>query len=366
MSFINDAETSAFSRLRGEVLNIPDLNPIYMRWKSGQNPLRERLQLFVDENIDKYVLDAKARTKAKKSQLAWFVLMIYPEASWDQLTTIALLSITAFVFDDTIDKEIDPSNPDYASDFEAATSLRNHCIASVRYHLGLHDEYNGRQDETPLCPQEFSCFPSLASAVLHAPLGQIDVARLALDFEDFIESNAAEQQYRLSGTIPTVREYWRYRHGVGAVFMYCTFHQYVVNAELPEPLAQCDEVRVMRLETSAQPIICNDLYSLKKEMNDATPSNLVPIMAHHNHQSLESVVDQLIGQMYDSANNFDVAVASLREKGRAYDKATQDQLEKFIEAFETFQTGCFRYFMGSVRFRIQHYQQEDGSFSIPL
>ncbi|CAJ2512464.1 Uu.00g054790.m01.CDS01 [Anthostomella pinea] len=99
----------------------------------------------------------------------------------------------------------------------------------------------------------------------------------------------------------------------------------------------------MRLEASTQPIICNDLYSLKKEM-----------------------VHELKGQMWASAERFDAAATSLRAKGRNYDKDIQTQLGRFTKTFETFQTGCFRSFMESPRFGIKEYEQEDGSFSIQL
>ncbi|KAI1765436.1 isoprenoid synthase domain-containing protein [Hypoxylon sp. FL1150] len=178
--------------------------------------------------------------------------------------------------------------------------------------------------------------------------------------------NALEQTYRLSGHLPSVEEYWMYRHGVGASFAYFSLHQYVNDICLPDNLASCDEVKIIRIEASTQPLICNDLYSLKKEVIEGTPTNLVPIMIEASGASLDLVVHELIEQLYSSANKFNTAAASLRAKGCKYGSDVEEQLDMFIKAFETFQTGCFKFFMDSKRFGIKEYKQEDGSYLIPL
>lgn len=82
--------------------------------------------------------------------------------------------------------------------------------------------------------------------------------------------------------------------------------------------------------------------------------------------SLDTVVHELVEQMYSSARKFNAAATSLRAKGRKYDTSIQEKIDMFIEAFETFQTGCFRFFMNSKRFGVKDYKQEDGSYLIPL
>ncbi|KAI1451771.1 terpenoid synthase [Annulohypoxylon moriforme] len=357
---------TALRGLRGKLLQVPDLRPIYASWTSGLNPHCEELRAFIDEKIDIYVKNEKARAKTRAIDLGWFASLCYPSAEMEQLKTMALMSMVFFIFDDTIDKEIDDETPDFASDFDAATKLRQDSIAYMRYKL-----FQGCNkpvvDAEPLCaPQEFASFAEFAPRVTAAGPGQVDIEKLADDIQDFIDTNALEQTYRLSGSIPSIEEYWTYRHGVGAVFPYCTLHQYVNNISLPDGLAWCEEVRVLRLETSFQPLLCNDLYSLKKEMKEDTPTNLVPIMVAETGKSLDVVVHELVEQMYSSARKFDVAAASLREKGLKYNEDVQENIRMFIRAFETFQTGCFKFFMDSKRFGVKEYKQEDGSYLIPL
>ncbi|KAI1413871.1 terpenoid synthase [Hypoxylon sp. FL1857] len=357
---------AALRSLQGKLLQIPDLRPIYANWTSGLNPHCEELRAFVDENIDKYVKNEKVRLKTKAIDLGWFASLCYPSAEIEQLKTMALISMVFFIFDDTIDKEIDHETPDFASDFDAATKLRKDSIAYVRSQL-LQDHASATSGkQPPRVPQEFASFEAFAPRVTAAAPGQVDLVKLAGDVQEFIEANALEQTYRLSGSLPSTEEYWTYRHGVGAVLPFCTLHQYVNDICLPDALAWCEEVNIMRIEASFQPLICNDLYSLKKEMKDDTPTNLIPIMIAESGISLESIVYELVEQMYSSARKFDAAAASLRAKGREYNDSVQEQIDMFITAFETFQTGCFKFFMHSRRFGVKDYEQEDGSYFIPL
>ncbi|KAI1134779.1 terpenoid synthase [Hypoxylon sp. FL0543] len=357
---------TALKSLQGKLLQIPDLRPIYAKWTSGLSPHCEELRAFVDEKIDEYVKDEKTRLKTKAIDLGWFTSLCYPNAQIEQLKTMALMSMVFFIFDDTIDKEIDHDTPDFASDFDAATKLRQDSIAYMRYQFFRDHTAPSSDEQCPRVPQEFASFGEFAPRVKTAAPGQVDLIKLADDIQEFIEANALEQTYRLSGNLPSTKEYWTYRHGVGAVFPYCTLHQYVNDICLPNSLAWCEEVNVMRIEASFQPLLCNDLYSLKKEMKDDTPTNLIPIMIAESGRSLESIVFELVEQMYSSARKFDAAAASLRAKGREYDGSVQEQIEMFIKAFESFQTGCFRFFMSSRRFGVKDYEQEDGSYFIPL
>ncbi|OTA63277.1 terpenoid synthase [Hypoxylon sp. EC38] len=357
---------AALRSLQGKLLQIPDLRPIYANWTSGLNPHFEELRVFIDEKIDYYVKDDKARLKTKAIDLGWFTSLCYPSAEMEQLKTMALISMVFFIFDDTIDKEIDHARPDFASDFDAATKLRQDSIAYMRYQLLQDHTMLSSNNQPPRVPQEFASFEAFAPRVTETAPGQVNLVKLADDVQEFIEANALEQTYRLSGNLPSIEEYWTYRHGVGAVFPYCTLHQYVNNICLPDDLAWCEEVNIMRIEASFQPLVCNDLYSLKKEMKDDTPTNLIPIMVAESGIPLESIVYELVEQMYSSARRFDAAAASLRAKGRGYDDNVREHIDMFIKAFESFQTGCFKFFMNSRRFGVKDYEQEDGSYFIPL
>ncbi|KAK8023522.1 terpenoid synthase [Apiospora rasikravindrae] len=368
-----DEITRVYNDLKGKTLYLPDLRPVYTGWATGRNRHYERLLPIINDYIDKYIDDLKFRKKLKAIDLAAFTAVIYPDAEWDRLMTMGILCFFLFAFDDMIDKEIDPDVSDFASDIHSANQFRDDTALYIRKQL----EAAQARRRSSLIPQTqatphklLQSFAHIAKACTSTSPAQLNRPLLAQDLEDFFLSNGPEQKFRLAGTLPTIKEYWDFRHGTGAVFIFADLAQYMADTQLPSELAWCEEVRVMRFEMSLQPILCNDLFSLKKEMAEGTASNLIPITIHEKADSLESAVDQVVDQMYASAERFEAAAGSLRARALrqqdSYDESTRDELDRFIATFESFQTGCFRFYMDSRRFGILQYRQEDGSFEIPL
>ncbi|KAK7973500.1 hypothetical protein PG988_007634 [Apiospora saccharicola] len=372
---ITDEITKVYNGLEGKTLHLPDLRPVYAGWAEGRNRHYERLLPVINEYIDKYIDDAKFAKKLKAVDLAAFTAVIYPDAEWDRLVTMGILCFFLFAFDDMIDKEIDPNVPDFASDMNSANQFRDETVLYIKSQL----ESPKPRRRSSLFPQAgqvnpqqlpyhklLPSFVPIAKACTATAPTQINRPLLAQDLEDFFLSNGPEQKFRLAGTFPTIDEYWAFRHGTGAVFIFADLAQYMADTHLPSDLAWNDEVSVMRFEMSLQPILCNDLFSLKKEMREGTASNLVPITIHEKGASLQEAADSVVEQMYRSAERFGAAAASLRAESQGCDGETRTELERFVATFESFQTGCFRFYMESRRFGIMEYRQEDGSFDIPL
>ncbi|KAK8103284.1 terpenoid synthase [Apiospora sp. TS-2023a] len=344
-----DEITKVYRGLEGKTLHLPDLRPVYAGWAEGRNRHYERLLPVINEYIDKYIDDAKFAKKLKAVDLAAFTAVIYPDAEWDRLVTMGILCFFLFAFDDMIDKEIDPNVADFASDIHSANQFRDETVLYIKAQL----ESPKPRRRSSLFPQASQINPQqlpyhkllpsfvpIAKACTATAPTQINRPLLSQDLEDFFLSNGPEQKFRLAGTFPTIEEYWAFRHGTGAVFIFADLAQYMADTHLPSELAWNDDIKTMRFEMSLQPILCNDLFSLKKEMREGTASNL----------------------------RFEAAAASLRAKSQhgGYDEETRAELERFVATFESFQTGCFRFYMESRRFGIMEYRQEDGSFDIPL
>lgn len=111
---------------------------------------------------------------------------------------------------------------------------------------------------------------------------------------------------------------------------------------------------------------CNDLLSLKKELNDMTLISLIPIHIHESNASLDEIVGKLVWELQRSAETFDSAAKGLRLKAGRCGKGVVEETNRFIKTFESFQTGCFAFFANSKRFGVSKYRLPDGSFLIPL
>jgi hypothetical protein len=89
-------------------------------------------------------------------------------------------------------------------------------------------------------------------------------------------------------------------------------------------------------------------------------------MFHHTGGSIDDIVGQVIAQLYESAALFDRAVESLTSKALKHGPSVCEELRRFIGLFETFQTGCYEFYIASRRYGVTKYLREDGSFRIPL
>lgn len=172
----------------------------------------------------------------------------YPSAGWEQVKTMALLSFFLFLWDDMVDRELEPGMVDIASDLDCGNKFRRASTDYVNHFLRVTDG-----DAPEGFHKLLGSFNDVADVCTTRHRAQLDVDLLAYDFNDFFQCNQFEQELRLSGKVPTIEEYWRFRYGVSAVAIYCDMHQYVADVKLPAELAWCEEVKTMRMETSAQP-----------------------------------------------------------------------------------------------------------------
>ncbi|KAK0649815.1 isoprenoid synthase domain-containing protein [Cercophora newfieldiana] len=185
---------------------------------------------------------------------------------------------------------------------------------------------------------------------------------MAIEMVDEFTSHRLNRQRKF----PTLEQYDAFRLGTGAVDSICDLHQFMAGTKLPEDIAWAPEVMIMQREASIQTCVCNDLLSLKKEIRDMTLISLIPIHLHESDASLDEIVAKLAQELQRSADTFDATADGLRFKAGQYGKAVVSETNRFIETFESFQTGCFAFFAKSKRFRVAEDQLHDGSFSIPL
>ncbi len=137
--------------------------------------------------------------------------------------TMGLFFVWMFLWDDEIDKEIDPDVADCASDFVKAEEYRNRSVEFVYRQLVPADQ---RVGTSPVPPTDIcKSFEDSAPEFLKAG-EKVHIQRFKDDLRDFMMSSAAEQEFRLAGKLPDVDTYWKFRLGTGGVDAICTLHQY--------------------------------------------------------------------------------------------------------------------------------------------
>jgi hypothetical protein len=357
---------SALDSLRGQTLSVPDLSPVYAEWRHGVSPHYARLAEVMTEQIRNYTDDERVVRRLEATDFALLTSMCYPDAEWPQLKLMGQFLLWLFVWDDEVDKAIDACEADYASDLAMADEYRKLSLRYVNKKLGGSpeaDAVNGSLPDT--LPAACTMFGDFSASLVESA-AQIDMERFGRDLQYFVESNREEQLCRMRGELPTVDHYWSFRHGTGAMDALNTLTEFAANTHLPKDLAWGEEVYTMRLEISRNVILMNDMLSLKKEIEDATPTNIVAVLMHHRSTSLAKTIDEVVAQLKTTKRLFDGATQSLRAKCAARCPDKLAEVERFIGVFETFQTGLYKWSLGSPRYRISSAVAVDGSIMIKL
>ncbi|KAK0609406.1 isoprenoid synthase domain-containing protein [Immersiella caudata] len=360
-----DHFTPIARKLRGSVLRVPNLDSVYGRWKQGLNSHYDRLVMEINQQLDGCFQEERANA-AKSMDFALLTCRSYPCADWPQLRGMGLFLVFLHLFDDEFDRKADTNVKDQASDLNLSNKYRlgmYHFVESAL--LNGAPNYNDIEKTligfAPVC----NFFSAIVPALRDAP--NISIPRFLKDLEFFMgPSNEEQHRLTLERRFPTVEQYDAFRLGTGAVDSICDLHQYVAGTNLPDAIARAPEVMTMRREASIQTCVCNDLLSLRKELNDMTLTSLIPIHLHESGASMDEIVGKLVQELSRSADAFDAAAKGLRTKAQGHGEGIALETGRFIEVFEGFQTGCFAFFSKSKRFGIADCQLPDGSFCIPL
>ncbi|KAL8377411.1 hypothetical protein RB595_008200 [Gaeumannomyces hyphopodioides] len=401
--------------LRGRTIVVPNmLGDILQGWPSGRvNPHYVRLKHVVEGMLDSSIPEAWYRKKLSDSDFALFTAIWYPNASWEDLHTMSLLTVWAFVWDDTFDT----GEQDLAGDYERGCAFRAQTLAYCRYWLGLEmASYSPSEFPTwPSCPSPpppssssfLSSFPwrgcrrvldralswlgyrflpppppnvgcALFKALGEALCARFDEKqrrRVYSQIEFWVGSTEEEQRLRIQGSIPTYEDYLRFRQGTTAFRIFSLVGEIATVTNIPSIIMDSPEMGVIMTESNLAIIIINDILSFKKEMATLAMINLVPVMHHHGNKSLDAIVESLCLELMASRQRFEAAASALarmaaREEAGGSDKSgkhgLQDELQRFIDTIKTSVTGTWEYTVAVPRYGIQKYMKPDGSVEITL
>ncbi|TLD11394.1 hypothetical protein PgNI_06421 [Pyricularia grisea] len=406
-SFTPDTAARLANRLRGQTLVVPNLLKEHMAsWPQGLiNEHYERLQHVFNGILDCHVHDLKYRQKLKESDFAMFTSIWWPTAKWENLYIGGLLTIWAFIWDDTIDM----AEQSLSADFGRACAHRRQTIEYIRYHLDVED---GDDLDPQSLWQPRRVVGRLVNSVIDwfgfralpppCPAGGCDIfrelgerlcarwdkgkrQRIFRELRDYIMSTEQEQRERLEGIMPTYESYVKQRLYTTAFRNFAIVGSLCVETDIPADIFNSPEMEVVLQEGNWIIIIVNDLLSLKKEMATHCMGSLVPVLYNFHHHRLsqqqkedpnllDKIVSKLSAELAASVKRLDRAEESLlRIVDSGSCRRTPGEVAKLREDIKTYvdmirrtDTGTWEYSCAVDRYRIQQCVQEDGSVLIPL
>jgi hypothetical protein len=297
-------------------------------------------------NTDQFpstVPSGKVLNALQASDFGLFGATWWPSANFDKLQIVTYLAVWLFTWDD----EIDLSDGTMWDEFGAAQVYRDQTLAYVRYSLGIDE----------LCPQVFNPiirnFEPIGAAVKKAYT--LDQRKMVYDeMMFFMNMSEQEQRLRLSGTIPSIDEFWRYRLGSSAVSVCLALNEFSWE-NMDFSLDFYDDVDVKSMIKYTNTIISatNDLLSIKKEIKRDAIDSLIPILFFHVGD-IQIAVTEVVTFIAAEIKNMDDAAESLFQRYKTADEDMRKQVKDFVDGCKHYTTGNLTWSLETDRYGVDH------------
>ncbi|KAK6950381.1 hypothetical protein Daesc_008708 [Daldinia eschscholtzii] len=354
------------AQLDGKTFRLPDLWKVFSEWPLAANPHAKRLEGLVDSMLERIITNEKKLKALKKADFGRLMSLWYPDAEWPELEIATAYSVWIFVWDD----EVDAGDTDVSNDEELARAYYRKSLSTVHCLLGL-DESEGAEER--IAREEASLHPNMA---LFADVGRglrnstdrIQRERFYRELENFMISVGVEHGHRMRGSIPTVEKYLHIRSGSVGCAPQIALTDHMLKIRLPESIMECAPMKELWKETVVMCLILNDVYSVQKEIAQASLFNLVPVMYKNcspEKQTLDTVTRGVEAALQESMRGFEDAAKALGEMASDDAQVSRD-VQAFIKWCRYFITGVLQWSLESKRYGMADCRHKDGSLSIVL
>ncbi|KAI1452102.1 terpenoid synthase [Annulohypoxylon moriforme] len=354
------------SQLDGKTFRLPDLWKVFSDWPLAANPHAERLDALVDTLLERIITNEKKLKALKQANFGRLISLWYPDAEWPELEIAAAYSVWIFVWDD----EVDAGDTDVSNDEELSRAYYKKSLSTIHNLLGLDPSEEGKEqvfeDEKSLHPN-MTLFADVGRGMRGAT-DRIQRERFYRELENFMVQVGVEHVHRMRGSIPTVDKYIEIRSGSVGCAPQIAITDTMLKVRLPESIMESPAMRALWKETVVICFVLNDIYSVQKEIAQASLLNLVPVMFKNcdpTKQTLDTVTQDIEVMLRDSMKGFEDAAASLTEMTSDDEQVSKDT-QSFIKWSRYFITGVLQWSLESRRYGMAECLQEDGSLNIVL
>ncbi|KAI3395276.1 hypothetical protein diail_1474 [Diaporthe ilicicola] len=333
-----NARQALLSSIKGQVITIPDLKPIFDDWKGIQSrqigPWLEPLREKVRGRLTILGFDQDKRQRLEAADFALFTALWWPDApSLAHAEILAYLVIWLFTWDD----EIDEPTGSYTDDETSAQTYRNHTLNFVGTCLSLPSVPSSSPGPRNRIVESFDVIGS-------ALLASYDTNQRQRFFDEiarFMTASEVEQSCRLHDRIFTLQEYWSVRMGTSAVYIGSAAGEFSMGFGSPLPLEvmRCSEMQALWDETNIIISITNDLLSLRKEMQLGCIDSIIPL-TFASTRNLQKAVDKSLAALKASKQRFDEVAKKLLSDDSCYFKTNPELKEQIAHFIQVQRSNC--------------------------
>ncbi|EPS35637.1 hypothetical protein H072_10922 [Dactylellina haptotyla CBS 200.50] len=353
--------------LKGQTLIFPNLDELFKSWPTGISPYYKGLRRRYGNELAKiYGKGSKHYEVLMAVDVSLLASIWAPYASVDRLPAFQGQASFLYVFDDELDT---PIHSDLLYDLDAGNRFRAKTIAYMKSILGDNPkgsastaEANSRKSSLPANLElAIQSFGAVAKPI--APFLTKRQRELYLQANiSYVNGTGEEQRVELSGCAPNIGEYMGIRAATGGVKSMIAVLEYALEIDLEDEIGYDPDVDTLYEEANIIIFLCNDLFSLRRELAYPFYCNSVAVL-YHEHKDLQVAVDETFKMISDSKSMFDATANRLLERYDSHPKL--DALEALVNGLKLMSTGNVAWSKQAKRYSLG-VEKFDGATSITI
>ncbi|KAI2638861.1 terpenoid synthase [Hypomontagnella submonticulosa] len=340
--------------IRGSRVTIPDLQSMISHWPQTIHPEIGKLEKYVQDSLDSIMPSAKDQNRIralKKTNIAFFGASWWPFAPYDALRVGTHLGMWLFAWDDETDS-VEYST--VINDWDTASTFRQQTAEYLRQ--SLSKDPNPKLSEISKDPI-ITFFRPIGEAFAKA-CNDRQIARFLHELLFYMDMCGEEQRIQLTDRLPTIEEYIRIRMGSGGARVCMATIEYAYGISLPEGVME-DEV-MEQIWHEASLVICaaNDIFSVKKEVEQSQVDSLVPLLCIQLG-SVQEAMNRAVEIVRSAIERFDTAEKQILDRYSATPEV-QNDIRKFIDGCKYACTANINWSLVSGRYKLNCQSMADG------
>ncbi|KAK7942431.1 uncharacterized protein PG986_011544 [Apiospora aurea] len=276
MSSLHHRRYRILSQLQGQTIRIPNLltrGPV-KDWPCEISPHSYTVSDKMNDMLTRYCKNPGLRESLQKADLDGALGGWYPYAGLDRLEALTAFQSWLFIVDDMLDTFSDPRN----FNSPALEELQSQTIGHVYRTLGLPEPAGYTRDPDAYTDPAVLSYAEFGRAV-SASCTPSQRQRAAAEAKFTLDSYRLEWENRLSGQMPSLAHYRRYRPGSSCIRQVVTNLEYANGLALPDAVMLSHEMDRLQRAVVARHWVNNDIVSLGKEFRARFLDNIVVLLA---------------------------------------------------------------------------------------
>ncbi|KAI8958720.1 terpenoid synthase [Daldinia sp. FL1419] len=338
-------------RLKGQRLVIPDIRPIFAHWPSEQNENYETVKDIIDKRIAEQPMKDEARTAFCNMNPSLLAAKWWPRSSKENYRVLVDLIIWFGYWDDLSES--------LAADPISAENLRDATKILGRQSLGLATSEEEIAISNPLILDFKRIGGKIAAAY------DEEQRKTFLDhFEKYIDSTRLEAEADLSGTLPSLKDYWEVRILTSGMGILLGVTEFVAEVKLPTSVVSSAAYDTLWTTTIVINSIVNDLISFKKEMKAGSVLSSVAIL-YQQVGNLDAAVQMSLAHLRILVDEFDRTANMLLSKFPLRPEEIEP-VSKVIDTLRMVNTGNLEWSLQAKRYGVCQSITQAGQIEVIL